>query len=238
MAIKFDNTRHTFTAPFDESLIAIINPYRTHYHKKKWIGENRILYPKEPVYGNLSQIIGESIFISGSGTSSVEIADGSHYAMVEIVNSLENWVKSYGPVKPSSETMTHHSVYSLVDDAKFVFHSHYPGWRIHDLFDLPTTHEDADYGTQFMAEEFERLLLHNKINTQQRIIIMAGPEDGIVTWGDSALTAAFVMHQYAKKCEILIGNLFRDYEHKEKYLPKGKDISFEKVEEMKILLAA
>ena len=87
-----------------------------------------------------------------------------------------------GPVKASSESLTHALLYETDKDINAVFHVHHRGiWK--ELMNVaPTTKKNIEYGTVSMAVEMRRLFKETDV-AQQKIFVMAGHEEGIVTFG-------------------------------------------------------
>ena len=53
---------------------------------------------------------------------------------------------------------------------------------------LPTTNADIGYGTQAMANEIKRLLNEEQLLTH-RLLVMAGHQDGIISFGETMKAA-------------------------------------------------
>lgn len=134
--------------------------------------------------------------VTGSQTA---VNDELHVAPLSVVENYDaqlNLVTSFGPVNPSSESMTHGALYDLSPRIRFIFHGHVPAiWeRALDLH-IPCTHERVAYGTPDMAFEMARLYRDTNLS-EVRIVAMLGHEDGIVTFGHTAAEAGGVMTQY------------------------------------------
>lgn len=100
---------------------------------------------------------------------------------------------------PSSEALTHASVYSFMPNAQAVIHVHCPEiWRNTLELQLAYTGADIPYGTLEMAETVEQLFHSGQLNDQP-IFSMLGHEDGIVAFADSLTAAAqIILTQLAK----------------------------------------
>lgn len=142
-------------------------------------------------YGNLSmRSPGDGHFlISGTQTGHLEDPDAAHYALVTDYDIAANRVTARGPIKASSESMTHAVLYELSDGINAVVHVHSrPLWeRLLDR--LPTTRASVAYGTPEMAEEFRRLWTETDF-ADDGVAVMAGHEEGIVSIGDDMAQAA------------------------------------------------
>lgn len=142
-------------------------------------------------YGNLSTRCGErgQFLISGTQTGKLATTDERHYALVTGVDIDANSVCCVGPVKASSEAMTHAAIYALDDDIGAVVHVH--SRVLWDRFrnELPTTDAAVAYGTPEMAREFSRLYAESGFD-RAGIAVMAGHEDGLISFGATLETAA------------------------------------------------
>lgn len=145
-------------------------------------------------YGNVSARVGppsapkrrRGFLISGTQTSGVRCMALSDYCVVEACDPGTNAVESRGETLPSSESMTHGAIYGLGSHIRFVFHTHSPTiWRRARELRIPTTDAGVAYGTPEMAREVERLYRESPL-ADQRILAMAGHEDGIVAFGHTA----------------------------------------------------
>lgn len=134
--------------------------------------------------------------ISGTQTGGIANLAPAHYATVLRCEPAENRVWATGPMKPSSESMTHHMVYALSPETNWVFHAHDPHiWRRAAALDIPITHENVAYGSREMSDEVVRLFAETDV-AQCKIFSMAGHEDGIVTFGKSAEEAGTILLNY------------------------------------------
>lgn len=85
--------------------------------------------------------------------------------------------------------MTHAAIYELDSAIGAVVHVH-----SRDLWDklinkLPTTNPDVGYGTPEMAEEFRRLYAQTAFH-RDGIAVMAGHDEGLVSFGDTLADAS------------------------------------------------
>lgn len=147
-------------------------------------------------FGNLSQRIGENEFlISGTQTGALDRLLPQHYARVTAVDLPNNLVMSQGPVKPSSESLTHAAVYAIDQHIQFVFHVHSPDiWNARHRLGISQTGEDIAYGTPEMAAEISRLFRDGSFYSGN-ILAMAGHEDGVISFADNADDAGNIILQ-------------------------------------------
>jgi hypothetical protein len=183
--IKF-KLEHTPAGPLPESDLAEIICWRQWMYARSLIGV--IETPEGPIgYGNISVRHPQEFIISGSQTGHLAKLDKSHFA------------SSRGPIKPSSESLTHAVVYAQDPEINWVMHAHNkPIWEEAQRLGLPQTLSDVAYGTPEMAAETARLFRETDV-CQIGIFTMAGHEDGIVSFGETAVQAARVMEKYLKK---------------------------------------
>lgn len=178
--IKYDSRWTPGPAP-DAAIVASIERWRQPLYAAGLIGH----YQDAGVgYGNLSVRTGEpgQFVISGTQTGHLESTGPEHYALVTRTDIPANTVWTTGPVKASSEAMTHAALYTLSPGIGAVVHVHSaPLWqRFRDV--LPTTREDVPYGTPAMADEFTRLWSAGRFRNDG-LAVMAGHEEGIVSIG-------------------------------------------------------
>ncbi len=97
-----------------------------------------------------------------------------------------NCVESFGPIKSSSESMTHGIIYDANPAIRFVFHSHSPHiWQEARALVLPVTDPAAYYGTPAMCQEVQKIL-RSPLVIRRPIIVMGGHEDGVLAFGKTA----------------------------------------------------
>ena len=100
----------------------------------------------------------------------------------------KNMVKTLGPIRASSESMTHCAVYQARDSINCVLHVHNRElWK--RLLDLgcDSTESDTPYGTPQIA--FEVATLIGLRRESSSFIVMAGHEDGIIGYGETISSA-------------------------------------------------
>ena len=142
-------------------------------------------------YGNISIRCGEpgQFLISGTQTGHLARTDKAHYALVTSWNVHSNLVCCVGPVQASSEAMTHAAIYQLDQHIGAIVHVH--SLLLWEKYkdELPTTRSEIAYGTPEMALEFRRLYRDTTFRSD-RIAVMAGHEEGIISVGVSLEQAA------------------------------------------------
>jgi hypothetical protein len=142
-------------------------------------------------YGNMSIRLDEQSFIiSGTQTAGLAALDNSHYAIVDDCDIQQNRVVSHGPVKPSSECMTHAAVYLASPQTTAIVHVHSAViWHHYAELQLAATPADVEYGTPAMADAVRDCVLSLK-DDQQGCITMLGHEDGVICFAASVESAS------------------------------------------------
>lgn len=197
--IKFQ-LAFTPAPPLPAADLALINAWRAKLYQQRLIGQDAQRYGGYG-YGNLSVRLApydtapalRRFVISGSQTGDLAELGPEHYAVVTECYPQENRVVAHGPIRPSSESLTHGAVYALDAAIRVVLHAHSPEiWQAAAALGLPTTDPHTPYGTPAMAAEVARLFVETDV-AQQRIFSMGGHEDGIVAFGETAEAAGDVL---------------------------------------------
>ena len=203
--IKF-KLQHTPAGPLPESELAEIICWRQWMYDRGLIGV--IDSVEGPIgYGNISVRYTsgrhpQGFIVSGSQTGHLAELDKSHFVLVDAAYPVENRLTSRGPIKPSSESLTHAVVYAQDPAIKWVMHAHHKLiWEAAPLLGLTQTSPDVAYGTPEMAAETARLF-RETIVRKIGIFTMAGHTDGIVSFGETAEQAAGVMEKYLRLTRI------------------------------------
>jgi len=173
--------------------IGELNLWRTELYKLGLIGE----YDNGIGFGNLSIRIPHSnnLIISGTQTGGIAELSLKHYTKVTDYDWQQNYVVCEGLIKASSETLTHAAIYVAQTQINAVVHVHHDKlWRkLRDR--VPTTDPSCAYGTPEMAEEIVKLCQQPE-TLKQKIIIMSGHEEGILTFGNTVEEAVNVLLEH------------------------------------------
>jgi len=195
--IKF-RLEHTLTGPLDPEQIIALNTWRDWMFRRALIGEIDTRQGKVG-YGNISRRLATGFVITGSQTGHLERLTPNDYAIVDLCEPEKNRVVSHGPVKPSSEALTHTVLYQVDSTIRWVMHAHHaPIWQAAQTLGIPCTSPDAAYGTPEMAAETMRLFAETAVR-QAGIFAMAGHEDGIVSFGSTPEQAAKAIEHFLEK---------------------------------------
>lgn len=183
-------------APLTLSIsLAEINAWRGILYKLNLIGQDKQRYAGLG-YGNISQKVNErplQFVISGTQTGHLEQLSRHDYCLVTEASPENNSITSTGECQPSSEALTHASVYAQDDTVQAVIHVHSPAiWNNTRILQLAHTSADIAYGTPAMAQAVAQL-----INRQQwqhaAVFTMLGHEDGVIAFGASLNQAAQIL---------------------------------------------
>ncbi|MCP4375223.1 MAG: class II aldolase/adducin family protein [bacterium] len=179
--IKFNSELHR-TPPPSEWVVEEVNTWRDRMYALGYIGA----YEGGIGYGNISvrsDLLNEFI-VTGSGTGTIPILFADHFTRVSSYSIDDNSVVCEGQIDASSESMTHAAVYACAPEARAVIHIHSREHWDKLLNKIPTTSEDAAYGTPEMAREIKRLF--DETNFREiRVMVMAGHDEGILSYGAS-----------------------------------------------------
>jgi hypothetical protein len=120
--------------------------------------------------------------ISGTATGRLPTLSAEHFAEVTSFDFAKNRLRCHGPVKASSESLSHAAVYVSDLSARAVIHIHHLGlWeRYRDR--LPTTEDSAEAGTPEMAWAIEKLLRDDAVR-RQGLFVMGGHREGLMAFG-------------------------------------------------------
>lgn len=177
--------------PLDTQLsVLTINAWRSILFKLELIGQIEERYEGYG-FGNISQRIDQpnpdvvQFIISGTQTGHSKVLSRQDYCKVLKADPEKNSIQSEGETKPSSEALTHASVYQQNQAIKSVVHVHCPEiWRKTHQLKIPYTNANIAYGTPEMAAEV-KLLFRSSFKEPFSIFSMLGHEDGIIAFSDT-----------------------------------------------------
>lgn len=188
--IKF-NCRWIQSDPLPADSIAELDRWRDRLYGLRLIGST----PDGIGYGNMSTRYGKEFIITGSGTGVFPKLTAEHYTRVTEYDFDANSLTTIGPIKASSESLTHAALYECDKTINAVIHvHHFELWK--KLLELyPSTDASVTYGTPAMASEIKRLFHQTAL--PQRIFAMGGHEEGIISFGkDIAAAAEGLLEQF------------------------------------------
>lgn len=148
-------------------------------------------------FGNISHRHGESnrFFITASSTGEIPVLEPGHYVRVEGFNFEENAIKCTGPLKASSESLTHAAIYQADPGTNAIIHVHNLDLWKKLKGKVPTTREEFEYGTAGLALDIFRLFKESRV-IEKRIIVMGGDPSGIISFGNDMDEAINVLMSY------------------------------------------
>jgi len=134
-------------------------------------------------YGNISQRVDKNSFvITGTQTGHLEHLKAQHYSLIEEYRDRAFYLKSSGAIKPSSEALTHGTIYNLDKDIHAVIHIHSTSiWKFMLEGDYLKT-ALVEYGSVEMIEEVNRIFAINRPLDNPKFV-MSGHEDGVMVFG-------------------------------------------------------
>lgn len=163
--------------PNCEEILAL-ERWRAILYRINLVGE----YPINKVgFGNLSsRSSGNSFYITGSQTGSLQHLKKEHYCHVISCDIDKYKVEASGMIPPSSETMTHFSLYSAHSEINCVFHIHHPQiWKMLIEQNAFVTPASINYG----SKELTTWISENISLDKQGKIVMKGHQDGLIYFG-------------------------------------------------------
>lgn len=159
--------------------LAALSLLRDALHRRGGIGRDPARYGGLG-YGNVStRLAGDAFRISATQTGHCTTLAPSDWVTVLRAAPDANELWSEGPSLPSSESLTHASIYAT-STARFVAHVHHPAiWRSAraGAIRLAATHPSATYGTPAMAAELSRVAAISEVPFAA---VMTGHEDGLM----------------------------------------------------------
>jgi len=141
------------------------------------------VYPDGIGYGNISSRFGtsEEFYITGSATGHYAQLALSYYALVKSFDFKLNSINCSGLIKASAESLSHAAIYQSLPQVGAVIHIHSDELWTQYLNKLPTTSVEIEYGTPKMA--FAIMKLISEMSKNQKLIIMGGHREGILSFG-------------------------------------------------------
>lgn len=163
-------------------------------------------------YGNVSARIGpmgdvprgrRRFLVTGTQTGGQRRVTLADFCVVESCDIVGNRVRSFGPLPPSSESLTHGAIYDVAPAVRIVLHGHAPEiWKHAQALGIPTTRAEAANGTRQMALEVQRLYRETAL-PGLGILAMGGHEDGVIAFGSSASEAGTILVRFLARALAL-----------------------------------
>lgn len=203
--IKYE-LRYEPSEALDAELLAEVNQYRKLMHEMDLIGQHPDRYDGYG-FGNISvriepfdaEVHCRRFAITGTQTGDLDVLGPEHYAIVDQCVPSSNQLWASGPMKPSSESLTHGAVYDLDENVRCVIHVHSPDiWQAAERLGVPTTDPEVPYGSPELAAEIARLYAETDL-PERRVLSMGGHHDGIVAFGESCEAASTALLDVLKQ---------------------------------------
>lgn len=190
--IKYRLHHKSSATPLEWDIIEM-NSWRTLLYQLELIGQQSDRYQGYG-YGNISQRYSDTEFIiSGTQTGGMSKLSAEHYCLVTATDLSNNTLYAEGLCKPSSEALSHASVYAQDKKIHCVIHAHSLDiWQASKALKLAHTPKNIAYGTADMAHAISRLFKSGELR-QQSLFTLLGHEDGVISFGADFTQAAFVM---------------------------------------------
>jgi len=168
--------------PLSAKCLKELNAWRGKLYQLGFIGA----YKNGIGFGNISVRIKNTnqFIISGTQTGGIRELTEKHYTKVVRGDFKKNSLTCKGPIKASSESLTHLEVYKADKRVNAVIHVHHPKLWKKLLNKAPTTQKSVSYGTPEMADEVLRIFkeMGPGIN-RKKVFVMAGHRDGVIAFG-------------------------------------------------------
>ncbi len=179
--------------PINPEKLVEINHWRNKLYQLGLIGE----YENGIGFGNISIRVKNTteFIITGTHTGNIETLNEEHFTTVTNFNWQKNWVTCVGPIQASSESLSHGAIYLTNPEVNAIIHVHHRKMWENLLNKIPTTDKNCSYGTPEMAQELIRLSQENELKNLQ-ILVMAGHEEGIISFGKTLEEAGNILLKY------------------------------------------
>lgn len=180
--IKFDCRLTKTGQVIPDALYGVLTTWRNQLYSRDLLGADEWGIG----FGNLSARKGNTrqFYISGSTTGRFRFAEPGHYVLVTAYSFVRNSVACRGPVKASSESLSHAAIYEADKSIQSVIHVHHrPMWD-YGLDRMPVTDPALSFGTPEIAQNISALLKNDRIRNGG-ILVMGGHPDGLLFFGRS-----------------------------------------------------
>lgn len=188
--IKFNCTWENKPNPV--SIPSELKIWRDKMHQLKLIGHYEDI---NVGYGNISIMTQKGMLVSGTQTGQIYPIEDRHFTLIDRYDIMSNWVHCIGTIKASSESMTHLAIYEADESIKGIIHIHNQMLWQKLINKVPTTNKQVPYGTPEMALEIKRLFVESQV-LNHKIIVMAGHEEGIITFGKNLSEAGQIISNF------------------------------------------
>ena len=225
--IKYQLSHHS--RPIDAQInLAELNGWRQIMLRLQLIGQDEHRYMGYG-FGNISFRLAEQprcFLISGTQTGHLTTLSHQDVAIITRAEPEKNRLESYGICKPSSEALTHATVYQQNPDINAVIHVHSPDiWLNTQTLNIASTAKEIPYGTPAMALAVKQLFDNHQLQ-QQGIISMLGHEDGVISFAGNLQIASEILVESLAKA-LMLNSLREQLKKGTEQLERGKGIAIE-----------
>lgn len=148
-------------------------------------------------FGNISvRSQGNSFIITGSATGNFKKLTGDHYVSVHDCDLAKESLICTGPIKASSESLSHAVIYEFSPETNSVIHIHNMDMWKRLMDQISTTDKNAAFGTSEMASEIKKIIKEPK--GKEKIFVMGGHEGGVIAFGKSLDEAGDILLKFFK----------------------------------------
>lgn len=151
-------------------------------------------------YGNVSTRSGKgnSFYITASDTGRFKTLTPTQLVKVITCNIAQNLCLYKGSALPSSESLSHFTLYEGSSSINAVIHIHHA--KLWHLLKgkVPTTSPEVTYGSVEMVNEIRSLLSQGLLKSPG-VLVMGGHEEGIMYFGKTLYEAESQLNFHIKK---------------------------------------
>ncbi len=137
-------------------------------------------------FGNISirtEPNSNAFLITGTQTGKLDYLQHQHFSLVTAANTQLNSIQATGQIRPSSEALTHASIYTAAPSVQAIIHIHLPLiWQMTRQLNIASTESIIAYGTPEMAAAVADLV-KSMPTDQPTVFSMLGHEDGVLAYG-------------------------------------------------------
>lgn len=174
-----------------------INEWRDKLYSLGLIG----VYDNGVGFGNISVRLENNTFIiTGSATGNLDKLTEDHYVLVNDYDVAKNNLTCAGPIKASSESLSHAVIYESLPEMNSVIHIHNTDMWEKLMDQIPTTDKNVDFGTPAMANEIKKIV--KELGDREKILVMGGHEGGIITFGKTLDEAGGILLKYFNQDQL------------------------------------
>ena len=185
--IRFRYSLRPPAAPFDGETLAVLNAWRRILRGVGLLGQTPTRYDGYG-FGNVSAREGGAngaFLITGTQTGALDALQPTAFTRVVGVDLAGFAAEAEGVTAPSSEALTHASIYRADASIRWVFHGHSPDiFAAVQALALPTIAAAVEYGTSEMAGAVAALLAQHP--ARPLVFVSLGHEDGVFACGADA----------------------------------------------------